>query len=48
MNSHTQHATPQTINRLLFARKPSKALDVIAAVVIGAGLALALVAWWSA
>jgi hypothetical protein len=32
----------------LFTRKHGKTLDVVAALVIGAGLALALVQWWSA
>ncbi len=48
MNHYTQHADVREINRLLFTRKHGKTLDVVAAVVIGSALALALVQWWSA
>ena len=44
---HRQNAVVEPIDRRLFAKARSTAKDVLLAVAIGSGLALALVQWWS-
>lgn len=44
---YRQNADLDTFNRTIFITRRNKALDIIVAVLIGSGLALALVQWWS-
>lgn len=48
LDFHRQHATIEPIKREIFTRRRHEVvLDYLLAVVIGTGLALALVSWWS-
>jgi len=44
---YRQNAEIDNFNRTIFITRRNKALDIIVAVLIGSGLALALVQWWS-
>ena len=45
---YRQNAVIEPIKRQIFTRRRDTVLDVLTALAIGAGLALALVQWWSA
>lgn len=44
---YRQNAEIDNFNRTIFITRRNKALDILLAVLIGVGLALALVQWWS-